>query len=101
MLGGGWRISGADELGSGDSGVELELSEGGVNVANVRRPLKREIGRNMARRDRAKAIFLEIFFWLGNDKKIGELNKNLLEFEVTLLNLVRLGCKQEIDSRER
>jgi len=61
VLGGGWRSSGIDELGSDNSGVELELGDGGVGVVNVRTPLKREIGRNMARRERANAIFLEIF----------------------------------------
>ena len=64
MLGGGWRSSGEDGLGSSDSGLELELSDGGidVDVVNVRRALKRELGRNIARRERANAIFLEIIF---------------------------------------
>lgn len=65
MFGGGWRISGIDELGPGDSCVELELSDedGGVDVdvVNVRRPLRREIWRSMTRQERANAIFLEIF----------------------------------------
>jgi hypothetical protein len=76
VFGGGWRTSGADVLGSsGDSGVELELGDGdgGVDVDNVRRPLKREIGRRMARRETANAIYLEISS--GSEIKFGKLCK--------------------------